>query len=358
MKLPRALVGLAVVCATAGAVAPRASAAAPPSPATIADVRRSVALVATADSSGSGWVAAAGRVITSAHVVGRASRVEVRFEGGPRRECEVTRRDTDPDLALLACDTEGRRPLDLANGPVRGEPVVALGYALGEALRATHGTITVSEPNVSGFVTTDAAFDPGNSGGPVVNASGEVVAVAVAIDADDRARNYALPSWSVRRFLGSSAETPREATEAAPDGTAPVAPVVPDPSRGGTRLPSAPGDGGAGAPGRGGTLPWWGWAGVGLVVGVSLTAFGARPVGRWRRRRSERRHSSDRQFPDDLVITLRDPPELEIILTGWRGSGGTWRPPAHEAGTAQFEYRTHETTIEEGPEKWPASTSP
>lgn len=305
-------------------------------------VRASVAAVSAGTRAGTGWIVAPGRILTNAHVLGEAKEATVRLEASAWQECQIAKRDRAADLVLLACDTFHRPALPVAEGPQEGEPVTALGYALGGPLRATHGTITESEPNMAGFISTDAALEPGNSGGPILNAAHEVVGVAVAIDTDDRARNYAIPSWAVRDLVGSSTPPTAPSLDSKNPTTSPSPSIAPSRAQPRDREATGPG-----------TVPWWGWMGVGLVAGVLVTSLAIGFV-RWSRsvRTRRRRLREDRLF-DDLVIALRDPCELRIELYPTPPE----RPPGN-AGTGLIPPGPTETTAEEGTRQWPASTSP
>ena len=134
-----------------------------------------------------------GHVLTNAHVVSGASEVSVTLAGDSRaRSAEVVGSDPDNDIAVLRVDdTDGLQAATFADGGVQvGDQVVAIGNAL-----ALEGGPTVTEGIVSaldrsirtesgtltGLIQTDAAISSGNSGGPLVNAYGEVVGVNSAV---------------------------------------------------------------------------------------------------------------------------------------------------------------------------------
>jgi S1-C subfamily serine protease len=139
---------------------------------------------------GTGFIVTSdGRILTNAHVVEGASRVRVRLAGESNaREARVVGADASQDVAVLQLDGVADLPT-VAIGSIDrtrvGEPVVAIGYALG--LRGdptvTAGIVSATDralDDLTGLIQTDAAINPGNSGGPLVNASGEVVGVNTA----------------------------------------------------------------------------------------------------------------------------------------------------------------------------------
>ena len=145
---------------------------------------------------GSGFIVTPrGRIVTNAHVVEDATKVDVRFFGGELVPAEVLASDPTRDLAILQVDRDGLPTVRLGStvGVEVGDEVVAIGNALNII-----GEPTVTAGIVSGLnrwipldgnqrlvrlIQTDAAINPGNSGGPLVNAAGEVIGVNTAIQA-------------------------------------------------------------------------------------------------------------------------------------------------------------------------------
>ena len=147
----------------------------------IADVvERTRAGVVRVAGSGSGFVVdSAGYILTNAHVVGGAGRFTVVLSNGIGLTSSVVASDAARDIALLKVDTTRQLTvLPLATEAREGDEVVALGYPLD-----LEGGMTVTRGIVSAFRTlggvthiqTDAALNPGNSGGPLLNIKGEVV---------------------------------------------------------------------------------------------------------------------------------------------------------------------------------------
>jgi len=138
-----------------------------------------------------------GQILTNNHVVEGADVVRVRLDGEREpREAKVLATDVSNDLALLQVDVDGLTPATLADpATVRvGDEVVAIGYALdldGEAsvtlgiVSALDRTLLTSTGALDGLIQTDAAISSGNSGGPLVNAAGQVVGINTAVALGD-----------------------------------------------------------------------------------------------------------------------------------------------------------------------------
>ncbi|MEK7872957.1 MAG: trypsin-like peptidase domain-containing protein [Chloroflexota bacterium] len=154
---------------------------------TIVKVRPSVVRIINnqARVTGSGIVLdGAGHILTNNHVVVSASVVTIVMEDMPPVTGQVIARDTVRDLAIVKVPAGGLTPAVLGlSAPVRpGEEVVAVGYALGIAgpPTASYGVVSAIRvqrtPNLT-YIQTDAAANPGSSGGPLVNLDGEVIGI-------------------------------------------------------------------------------------------------------------------------------------------------------------------------------------
>jgi S1-C subfamily serine protease len=152
----------------------------------------SVAHLRSGRGGGSGVVITAdGFVVTSAHVVERARRVRVSFVDGSEYRAEVAGRDPLSDLAVLRADASGLVPAELGDaGLLRvGQLVVAVGNPNGFAGSVTAGVVSAlgrSLPTRTGRVVdnviqTDAALNPGNSGGALADGSARVVGINTAV---------------------------------------------------------------------------------------------------------------------------------------------------------------------------------
>jgi len=149
----------------------------------VARASPSIVLVTTSLGSGSGVVLTSdGHVLTNHHVVSGARKIEVVLADGRRLAAQVVKSSEAPDLALLRAPASGLAPATWADSDrlSLGQTVLAIGYSLG-----LEGEPTVSRGIVSAlrshesvrYIQTDAAVNPGNSGGPLLDLSGSVVGI-------------------------------------------------------------------------------------------------------------------------------------------------------------------------------------
>ena len=232
-----ALVGLAGACTDAGSPPPQAVQPSPTTstsspaatapalagdtfgriPEIVRNVQSSVVAVRTDRGEGSGVVwAADGVIVTNHHVIDGAGRVEIAFADGQRAQGRVTGSDPLTDLAVVQVDRRPLPPARFAQAlPVVGELAIAMGNPLGFEKTATAGIISGLHRAVPGsapetqalvdLIQTDAAISPGNSGGALVNAAGEVVGINVAyIPPEARAVSigFAIPAPTVVQVVG------------------------------------------------------------------------------------------------------------------------------------------------------------
>ena len=179
-------------------------------------------------SSGTGFILTAdGLVVTNKHVVSDAeAEYVVILDDGTELEAEVLDKDSLNDIALVQItgddDRIGELPnLDFADSDLIsvGDPVVAIGNALGEySNTTTAGIISATGREIlaggTGFGTetlvnliqTDAAINPGNSGGPLLNLSGEIVGMNTAVDTTASGIGFAIPSNDIAMVVKSYQE--------------------------------------------------------------------------------------------------------------------------------------------------------
>jgi S1-C subfamily serine protease len=161
---------------------------------------------------GSGFIISAdGQILTNAHVVEGADRVEVVLQDGRRLEGEVLGTDSVTDVAVIKVEAENLPTVSLGDSDrLRpGEWAIAIGNPLGLDSTVTTGIISAtgrssSEVGVPDkrveFIQTDAAINPGNSGGPLLNASGEAIGMNTAIIQGAQGLGFAIPINTAQRI--------------------------------------------------------------------------------------------------------------------------------------------------------------
>ena len=144
----------------------------------------------TVEGAGTGFVVDAnGLIATNAHVVAGATDVKVTFDDGSTVDGTVLGTDTTDDLAVVKVDRSGLHALTLGDSDqlAVGMPVVAIGNALAlpGGPTATSGIVSALDRSIAtdngehldNLIQTDAAMNPGNSGGPLLTLDGAVVGV-------------------------------------------------------------------------------------------------------------------------------------------------------------------------------------
>jgi Do/DeqQ family serine protease len=161
---------------------------------------------------GSGFITTEdGQIITNAHVVDGADRVEVTLKDGRSFEGRVVGADPVTDVAIIDIDARDLPIVSVSDSDrlLPGEWVVAIGNPLGLDSTVTAGIVSatgrtsrevgVPDKRVD-FIQTDAAINPGNSGGPLLNLNGEVVGVNTAIIQGAQGLGFAIPINTVERI--------------------------------------------------------------------------------------------------------------------------------------------------------------
>ncbi len=180
--------------------------------------------VGAVSSQGSGFVwDPQGHIVTNNHVVENAYNITVTFSDGTTTTAEVVGTDVQSDLAVIKVDPSGLtlHPVSLGDSQAVkvGDLVIAIGNPYGLAGSMTQGivsalsrslTVDSSDPfssstyTIPDIIQTDAAVNPGNSGGVLVNTSGEVIGVTSAIQSTTNANAgiaFAIPAHIVDRIV-------------------------------------------------------------------------------------------------------------------------------------------------------------
>jgi serine peptidase DegS len=153
-----------------------------------------------------------GTILTNHHVINRAQNIRVALWDGRIAEARVVGIDPATDLAVLKVDLDGLPVAPLSETPeVRvGDVVLAIGNALGLSHTVTMGIVSATGRNdlnsllYEDFIQTDAAINAGNSGGALVNATGELVGInARNLDPGEGAQNigFAIPIGLARNVM-------------------------------------------------------------------------------------------------------------------------------------------------------------
>ena len=151
---------------------------------------------------GSGFIIDAdGSILTNNHVIDRAERITVKLSDGRSLRARVIGTDPDTDIALIKVD--GQTGLPVAplgdSGTLRmGEWVCAIGNPLGYEHTVTVGVVSflgrkLFDISLDNYIQTDAAINFGNSGGPLINARGEVIGINAAISSRASSIGFAVP---------------------------------------------------------------------------------------------------------------------------------------------------------------------
>ena len=165
------------------------------------------------EANGSGFIISTdGLLITNNHVAGDCEKITITLQDGRSYQPVVVGLDPYSDLAVLKIDAEGLKALTFGDSDklMVGQMAIAVGNPFGFNYTVTAGVVSAlgrtlrSEAGrmIDNIIQTDAALNPGNSGGPLVNSKGEVIGVNTAIIAMAQGLCFAVSSNLTRYVVG------------------------------------------------------------------------------------------------------------------------------------------------------------
>ncbi len=191
-------------------------------------------------------------ILTNFHVVNGATQVNVLLENEQTYNGEVIWTDALRDLAIVdvsCCLASAERPIGVpfaVDSPRDGAEVIAMGFPLGfNSVRTTRGIVASSwfdEQTDSWWIQSDAATNPGNSGGPLLNVDGEIVGINTSREESSASGrpvqgiNYAVSTVSIQKVIPSHSELNAMSSSV----PTPVARATPRPTPSPTPKPTDP----------------------------------------------------------------------------------------------------------------------
>ena len=158
-----------------------------------------------------------GYIVTNNHVVNGATDISVTLSDRKSYKAKVVGTDPNTDLALIKVDAKGLPVMPIGNSDDvhLGQWVLAIGYPLNLDVTVTQGIVSAKSRNiginrqgaapVEAFIQTDAAVNPGSSGGALINTNGELIGINAAIASPTGAYAgyaYSIPSNLMKKVIG------------------------------------------------------------------------------------------------------------------------------------------------------------
>lgn len=164
------------------------------------------------EGAGSGVIIASdGYIVTNNHVIDSASKIMIKLKNGDVHEATVVGRSSESDIAVLKVDATNLQPVVIGDSSklVVGDTAVVVGNPLGSGATVTNGIISALDreidlgDSIMNLLQTNAAVNPGNSGGGLFNGKGELVGIVVAKSAgeDIEGIGFAIPINDIKETV-------------------------------------------------------------------------------------------------------------------------------------------------------------
>src|SRR5947209_18280374 len=161
---------------------------------------------------GSGFIFASdGQILTNAHVVARARRIQVTLADGRKFDAGLVGSDQEVDVAVLRIGADHLPVAELGRAPLKvGQLVIAVGNPYGLNWTVTAGVVSALGRELPGgpgrremknLIQTDTSINPGNSGGPLVDSLGRVVGITTAMMPMAQGLGFSIPLETVKAAI-------------------------------------------------------------------------------------------------------------------------------------------------------------